>query len=121
MNSVFYNSSNFKLMEAGIKIAQAKQDMHTHNIANLDTPGYKAKAMVFKDVLTAEKNNRQEITGISVEIKDTASSSRPDENNVDYESESLGLYKTYVQQTMLLSKIKSQFENYSSVLNSSIK
>lgn len=119
---MFYSTSEFKLLEAGVKLTQMQQNLHLNNIANLETPGYKAKSLAFRDVLEEASNGQTKITGIEADVvQDDSLSLRPDGNNVDYEAESLALYKTYVQHTMLLEKVKEQFSNYGYVLNNSMK
>ena len=109
-------------MEAGVQLAQLQQKLNTQNIANLETPGYKSKSLVFRDLLKEETKGKREITAVQASVvQDESASIRPDGNNVDYEAESVALYKSYVQHTMLLSKIKGSFENYGYVLNSSMK
>lgn len=119
---MFYRSGEFKLLEAGVKLTQMQQELHAHNIANLETPGYKAKSLAFRDVLREEANGEQSVAAIHAAVEENEGLAlRPDGNNVDYEAESLALYKTYVQQSMLLGKVKSRFSNYSSVLNCNMK
>lgn len=118
---MFYSSNQFKVLEAGIQLAQMQQQIHTHNIANLETPGYKAKALTFQSALSRAEGEQQ-ITSIRGSVTENKSTSlRPDGNNVDYESESVGLYKAYVQYSMLLDKVKGQFEQYNYVLNCNMK
>ena len=45
------DSLEFKAMESGIKAMAIKQQVHTHNIANIDTPDYKLKTFSFKNAL----------------------------------------------------------------------
>ena len=120
---MFYNSNKFKVLEAGTNLAQMQQEMHTHNITNLNTPGFKAKEMDFQNILKETTPiNGEQITSISADVSQSENQSkRPDGNNVDYETESLELYKSYVQYSMLLDRVKGQFNNYSYVLNSGIK
>ncbi|HHU06445.1 MAG TPA: flagellar biosynthesis protein FlgB [Clostridiales bacterium] len=118
---MFYNSNNFKILEAGLRLNKLQQDLHLQNIANIETPGYKAKSLVFKELLK-EASNPKKIKAIrAAVVENEDSSTQPDGNNVDYEAESIGLYKTYVQHSMLLDKISGEFDKYSYVLNSNIK
>jgi len=118
---MFYNSNNFKVLEAGLKLTKLQQDIHLQNIANIETPGYKAKALVFKEILK-EASNPKKIKAIRAAIVENENSSaQPDGNNVDYEVESIGLYKTYVQHSMLLDKISGEFDKYSYVLNCNMR
>ena len=118
---MFFNSSIFKTLEAGVRLAKLQQDLHLQNIANIETPGYKAKALVFKEVLKDASNPKKVKSIRAAIVEDESSSAQPDGNNVDYETESIGLYKSYVQYSMLIDKITGEFDKYSYVLNSNIK
>jgi len=119
---MFYRSNGFRVLEAGLQLSQLQQDLHLQNIANIETPGYKAKALVFKDVLKEASDSGEKIKAISADVvEDENSSAQPDGNNVDYEVESIALYKTYVQQSLLIDKITGEFDKYSYVLNCNIK
>lgn len=49
-------SSTIGHIEQGIDYASAKQKVISHNIANVETPGYKAKSVSFKETLKNEMN-----------------------------------------------------------------
>ncbi len=122
---MFYNNTNFKLLEAGVQLTTMQQQLHLQNIANIETPGYKTKKLDvnFDEVLKmAQATNSAPISSITASVvTEDARSLLQDGNNVDIEKESLGLYKTYAQYSALLDKIQGQFEKYSYVLNSNIK
>ncbi len=118
---MFFNSYEFKILEAGTHLAWAGQNLHVQNIGNLETPGYKSKSLVvFDDVLkqAAEKGGDELPSTVQAQVVTDQSSLRPDGNNVDIEKENIELYKSYAQYTMLLNKIQGKFDNYNSVLNS---
>ncbi len=123
---MFFDSKDFKVMEAGVQLTWASQNLHMQNLANIETPGYKTKSVQFDKVL----RDAQEASGgdasrlpdtISADIITSTTSLLPDGNNVDLEYENIQLYKDYAQYSMLLDKIKSQFDQYSYVLNSDMK
>ena len=92
------------------------------NIANVETPGYKAKQLDFVNVLSEERRNvtAQNIIETQV-VEDETASTRSDGNNVNMEKESIELYKAYAQYSMLLGKVRSEFDKYGYVLNSNMK
>lgn len=118
---MFFHSQEFKALEAGTQLTWMQQQLHVQNISNSSTPGYKTKSLAFDTVLNAEKvkNGSSKIHAKVVENKDT--SVLQDGNNVDFEKENIELYKSYVQYSALLNKIKGQFDNYNVVLNSNMK
>ncbi|NLV86907.1 MAG: flagellar basal body rod protein FlgB [Clostridiales bacterium] len=120
---MFYNSSSFKALEAGVQLSWLQQQINTQNLANIETPNYKAKSLSFDAVLSEVQNTNgnPEIKRIDASINTSdAISKRGDGNNVDLDAEQLSLYKSYVNYTMLLDKIKNQFDNYNSVLGANM-
>ena len=120
---MFYDSSKFKVLEAGVKLSWLQQQLNTQNIANIETPGYKSKSLSFESVLREAENNNEapEIERVDAEIKTSELvSRRPDGNNVDAEVEYLSLYKAYAQYSMLLDKVKGEFDKYNAVLNANM-
>jgi len=119
---MFYKSGNFKVLETGLQLSKLQQDLHLQNIANIETPGYKAKALVFKEILKEASDSGEKTSSIrAAVVEDESSSAQPDGNNVDYESESIALYKTYVQHSMLIDKITGEFDKYNYVINCNMK
>ncbi len=118
---MFFNTSSFKSIEAGLSLSWTQQQIHTQNLANLETPGYKSQSLVvFEDALS---NAMADEKGKSIHAEihtDESTSLRPDGNNVNLEIENIGLYKAYTQYSMLIDKASGQFTNIKTVLNSNI-
>ena len=110
-------------MEAGINATWLQQQVHTQNISNYETPGYKSKSLIFSDVLSRTRGaDGKRIASLSVDlVENTDLTIRPDGNNVDMDAESLTLYKAYVHYAMLLDKIKSEINNTNYVVNNAPK
>jgi len=78
-------------LTAGLRGAEARQRAIAHNLANLNTPGYKrwdvqfdeADQLALSDTADPEA---AEATGPQW-VRDTSTSGRPDGNNVDLEAE----------------------------------
>ena len=115
---MFFQEKSFKTMEAGVSATWLQQQVHTHNLANYDTPNYKAKSVVFSEILTRARGaGGRNGSALSVRILDNQDYTiRPDGNNVDSDAESLSLYKAYVHYSMLLEKIRSEVNNYNYVV-----
>lgn len=116
---MFFKSDQFRSLEGGVSAAWLQQQLHTQNLSNLETPGYKAKGLVFGQVLDHAQGSAKTIQ--SKIVTDTTTEIRPDGNNVDFDKESLELYKSYVQYSLLLDKVKGQFNGYNTVLSSNMK
>ena len=120
---MFFQGRSFKTMEAGVNATWMQQQIHTQNIANYETPNYKAKSIVFSEALARSKGaGGKKLAALSVRVIDNQDTTvRPDGNNVDMDAESLSLYKAYVHYSMLLDKIKSEIDNQNYVVNNAPK
>jgi flagellar basal-body rod protein FlgB len=120
---MFFQDRAFKTMEAGAKAAWLQQKVHNHNLANFDTPNYKAKSVVFSESLSRARGaDGRRIPVMGARLIDSETTTiRPDGNNVDTDIESLSLYKSYVHYAMLLDKLKSEINNHSYVINNGPK
>jgi flagellar basal-body rod protein FlgB len=94
-------------------------DVISDNIANAETPGYKAKSVSFQNVLNDEyyKNNPEAVEDLKPVITIDHSSIRVDGNNVDVDKESMELWRTYAQYSYLREKISGQITNMRYVIN----
>lgn len=120
---MFFNSSGLNNLEGGVNLSWAKQQLHTQNLSNINTPGYKSKDLEFSQVLSSvnDLDAKDGVISIIGNIKTNDDLSiLQDGNNVDAEYENIELYKSYVQYSMLLDKISGKFDNYSAVLNSNL-
>ena len=120
------DSFQFKAMESGIKAMSIKQQVHTQNIANLDTPDYKVKTFSFGNTLENQmKLNAKDSIEYDFEAKvDTKDNVEVlvDGNNVDIENENLELYSAYLQQAATIQKMNAVISDYRYVLqNASFK
>ncbi len=121
------DSFQFKAMESGIKAMSIKQQVHTQNIANLDTPDYKVKTFSFGNTLENQMKQNTKKDSIEydfeakVETKDNVEV-LVDGNNVDIENENLELYSAYLQQAATIQKMNAVISDYRYVLqNASFK
>ena len=117
---MFYDSNEFKVLEAGVQLSWLQQKLNTQNIANIETAGYKSKKLSFESVLkeAQDSTDNSDVSSINASvITNDEVSALPNGNNVDLEIESLSLYKAYSQYSMLLNKITSESDKYSYVLN----
>lgn len=116
---MFFQRGTFQVMQSGLNYAWLQQQIHNQNLANVETPGYKAKNATFEEVFAAARDGSRRYQA-TVFTRDDLTM-RPDGNNVDAETESMELYKAYVQYSMLLDKISGQFSNYNYVLSNAFK
>ncbi len=117
------------LLSRGLDAAQLRQDVIANNIANVDTPGFKASHVEFeqymKDALesdgyysndgtVAEKatfGNATNAQDVEPEVvQDTDTTMRMDENNVDVEAQMIEMIKNSVYYNTLSLKVNNQLE-----------
>jgi flagellar basal-body rod protein FlgB len=118
--------SSLDKLSRGLDAAWTKNEVISSNIANIDTPGYKRRTVEFGNLLEEAKasnlaKNGSSIPGVKISIDQSTDSMRTDGNNVNMEKESIELYKSYAQYSMLLGKVKSEFDKFGYVLNSNMK
>jgi len=121
---MIFQDNNFKVLQSSLDALWIKQKVITNNIANYETPGFKASKVSFKEVLKQEIENgvSMERNVLEVEIsKDESISNRLDGNNVDIEKEQLDMWDTYAQYTYLSQNISKQLNNMSYVINNTGK
>jgi flagellar basal-body rod protein FlgB len=121
---LLFDSKVFHALEGSLNASQLQQKAISQNLANVETPNYKCKNVSFKDVLNSS-TNKSSTSGpyafqTSVETEDNTEA-RPDGNNVDTDTQSLELYKGYVQYSYLTSKLNAQFNNFKYILNNAFK
>ncbi|MCI8622816.1 MAG: flagellar basal body rod protein FlgB [Provencibacterium sp.] len=122
---MFLDDSSLAIMRASLNGLQVKQQVIAHNIANYETPDYKARTVTFEEVFakaTKDGMVSDERTQYLARIAtNTNTEMRLDGNNVDLERENLELFDTYLQASYLYQKIGGQFSNLRYVLNQAMK
>lgn len=113
---MLFDARSFRIMEQSADALWQKQKVISQNIANYDTPNYKAQSLTFSEVLNDIGKKEGQIIDVNVQT-DYQTSARPDGNNVNMISENLELYKTYVQSSYLYDKINGKFTNIKTVLS----
>ncbi|MCL2461525.1 MAG: flagellar basal body rod protein FlgB [Defluviitaleaceae bacterium] len=106
-----------------MRAASLRNEVTSNNIANADTPGYKARGVSFEDSLT-NALNRYGTTGVldlsgatpTVGYVNKDFHYRLDENNVDIEAEMVALYKNSVKYDALTSAVISNNRRLNLVL-----
>ena len=123
MNVIDNNS--MLLLQKSLDFVWQKQRITSENIANAETPGYKAKYVTFEDEfkrsLSGTEGNRSKVRQaidsakmrIGVSKEETM---RLDGNNVNVDVENIELARTQIQYEYLLKQINDQFIRLKMVL-----
>ncbi len=118
------DETNYYLIKKSLDASSERGRVIAHNIANVNTPGYKASNVVFEEKLnnvlsnesiklrTTNKNHISDgstISTISPKVeKDTSTSMRLDGNNVDIDSEMADLAANSILYNTLISQANSR-------------
>lgn len=124
MNAIFGN--NMMMAEKSLDYLWARQQVTLNNIANVDTPGYKAQYVTFEDefrkrLLAGREGTSDDVNNIMENsryyIKNTRDeSARMDENNVNMDAESVELARTTLQYQFELNAFNSEISRLRTVI-----
>ncbi|MGP4075599.1 flagellar basal body rod protein FlgB [Halobacillus sp. K22] len=122
-------NDTFNTLEKSLNYASEKNRAISSNISNIDTPGYKAKNVVFKDhlnrataSLSTKKTNQKHIdfqNREAVSYKTTTNNSTTynhNGNNVDIDKEMSSLAKNQIYYQALADRMSSKFRSMESVI-----
>ncbi|MFV0515942.1 MAG: flagellar basal body rod protein FlgB [Aminipila sp.] len=116
------NNNNILLAQKSLDYLWEKQRIISENIANNDTPGYKAKTISFEDELSKNLDKfrkqenpkkteiRESILGTKIKVNaSNEESSRLDGNNVNLDVEQIELSRAQLQYQFQIYQINDQF------------
>lgn len=124
-------SPTIQSLERALSTSALKQQTHTANIANVDTPGYKAKKVDFEAVLKSAAN-KQALTSYKTDPKHISFSNESFDprvtvnensvhkingNNVDMDVEMAELAKNQLHYNAVTDRISGKFRSLSSVIS----
>lgn len=113
MSSSMFDSIN--ALQTGLNACMLRNQVVSNNIANADTPNFKASNVEFEEYVNAAMDDQDLVKKIgSGEISaqvvtDTDTTMRSDGNNVDVENEMTRLAENNIQYYALLKKLNSEF------------
>lgn len=104
-------------LERFLEATNDQAQVITSNLANVDTPGYKAKNVRFHELLMSSDEGGGSAQLSPVVTKVHGLLQRPDGNNVDMDRESLLLARTQLQYQMGIQLVKNRFHQLLSAIN----
>jgi flagellar basal-body rod protein FlgB len=122
------------LMQRGMDAAWMRQEVISHNIANVDTPNYKQQTVEFESMLRAamsgeglegtRTNEKHFHIGappdptqvMPVTVGHTHFNIRMDDNNIDIDHEMHALAANYIRYSMITSQVTSEFNKMRMVI-----
>ncbi|MCM3759442.1 flagellar basal body rod protein FlgB [Alkalihalobacillus oceani] len=125
-----FGGSTFRVLERGLDGAQLRQNAISQNIANVDTPYYKAKDVSFKETLqqamnepklkayrTNEKHLEFSTTSQGPVIETTRNTMyNHNQNNVDIDLEMAELAKNQIYYNALIDRMNGRFSSLQTVI-----
>jgi len=114
----YFSSNSMLLMEKSMNYLWAKQAAISNNIANAETPGYKAKLVTFEDNLREKleqslrsnaprQNARRVLTESQFSVIETAESTRMDDNGVNVTEQMVELVRNAYQLQYVMNSIST--------------
>lgn len=124
----FINAPHIRHLEKGLDLTAKRMEITAHNIANINTPHYKARRLEFESLLFnrlaggrsdlyshqmrygGRESLRRELASVRPEIHvDTRTETRIDGNNVDIDFENLRMSTQRIQYDFLVQRISGSF------------
>lgn len=112
-------------LEHSLNYSTARNKVISHNLANVDTPNYKAKDIQFKTVLEGKLKAKlthpkhrpfaNELTGYRVQAK-TGTIYNHNNNNVDIDKEMAELAKNQLYYQSLVDRLNGKFHDLQTVI-----
>lgn len=118
---MFFDDRISKAMHSGMDALWMKQKIISNNIANYDTPNYKAKTLDFQEIIDTKVNSlgkeEKVYNYVATISEDNESVMKIDGSNVDIEKEQLELWRVYANYSYLQEKVNGEFTKLNSVIN----
>ncbi|MDR0140558.1 flagellar basal body rod protein FlgB [Bacillus sp. JHAA] len=121
-------SGTIQNLENALGRADIKQKVLTNNIANIDTPNYKAKKVSFRNLLDQETSNLEAVktdyrhvdfTGSGDDysiVSGSDTSYQQNGNNVDIDKEMTDLAENQINYQALVERMSGKFNSLKTVL-----
>jgi flagellar basal-body rod protein FlgB len=111
------NTSQLSLIEKFLDLATVRQSLLVSNIANVDTPGYRAQDIDFHGELVRALNQDVGVRVPATVRRVPGLLSRPDGNNVSVDREGLLLAETQLKYQAAIQAMRSEFSLIRSAVN----
>lgn len=122
--------NNINLLQSALGASSLRQQVISNNIANAETPGYKAKQVVFEDILKQHLTNQTKFIGNRTDsrhflfgsnvdmvpaqtVENQSSTMQNNGNNVDLEQEMTLMAKNSLWYDTLTEQLNSEFQQLS--------
>lgn len=108
----------WRVLERGLEASSLRQRVLSHNIANINTPGFKRARVEFEEHLAKAVEAEQSVDAVAPElVVETESLGRPDGNNVDIELEMAQLAENQIWYAALTRQLSDHFSRLRMVIS----
>lgn len=115
---MFFDSFSSKALQSGMDAMWTKMEVHSDNVANYETPGYKAKRVSFAQVMERAQESGENVPVLRAEVfKDTSTSNRVDGNNVNMEAEQIAIWKAQAEYAYAVQKFNEEYTNVRTIIS----
>ncbi|MDF2627107.1 MAG: flgB [Symbiobacteriaceae bacterium] len=112
------NDLTARLLERGIEASGLRQRMQAHNIANMNTPGFKRTRVEFEQHLASALAEGKDPDGVRpVVVTEETTLVRPDGNNTDVEAEMAALAENQLWYAALTRQLSDHFARLRMVIH----
>lgn len=117
MSTSMIDSPEIHALGKFLDVSAFRTGLITSNMANIDTPGYRARDINFREELERAEGPMQfaEFSPAAFEVRGLAA--RPDGNDVSLEREGLLLAETQLRFQIGVQVLKTEFHEISSAIN----
>jgi len=112
------NTTQLHLLERFMDLAAQRQGLLTSNIANIDTPGYRARDIDFRGELTRAVQSEEAGPTEPLVREVSGLIARPDGNNVSVDREGLLLSQLQLQFSIASQLVKDEFKTLNLAITS---
>lgn len=116
-----FDNEVYSRLSSGLDAVWKKQQVISNNIANSETPGFKAKKVSFEEVMEKAQDGESHPAVKARITENSATMARPDGNNVNVDAEELELWQTYAQYSALSSRYSGKMAALRYVINNTGK
>ena len=124
-NNIFHNN---EIIAHAMRATQIRNNVISHNIANVDVPGFNRIVVRFEDLLdreltsAASQNRAVNLANATPEVRlfEGGLRSRLDGNTVDIEAEMVALFQNSTRYEVMSMSVSNNFGRINNVIASSI-
>lgn len=109
-----FDSVTFKALHSALDGLAARQRAVANNIANVNTPGYRAQRVTFEDALAESVQRGSGVAAVRTELSDEPT--RQDGSNVNLDTETLSNIDTVLRYQFATQAMDGQFSSIRTAL-----